>query len=84
MITWTYQYKMIFILGFIQVTTYNMYRHSPLRIPIPHFGRVKPRRFISCALRNSRQASVGFEPRTSRSAGERATNVPTRPENQLS
>ena len=31
-----------------------------------HLGRVESRRFIPCALRNSRYASEGFEPRTSR------------------
>ena len=29
-----------------------------------HLGRVEPQRFISCALRNSRKASVGFKPQT--------------------
>ena len=43
-----------------------------------HLGRVEPRRFICCAQRNSRQASEGFEPRTSRSAGECTTTGPTR------
>ena len=38
-----------------------------------HLGRVEPRRSISCVQRNSRNASVGFEPQTSRSAVERAT-----------
>ena len=35
---------------------------------------------ISCALRNSRQAGVGFEPRISRSVGECATTGPTHPD----
>ena len=42
-------------------------------------GRVEPRRYISCALRNSREASLKFEPRSSRSAVERAATGPTRP-----
>ena len=51
---------------------------QPSKGTTSHIGRVEPRRYISCALRNSRKASVGFEPRTSRSAAERATTGPMR------
>ena len=44
-----------------------------------NLDRVEPRRFISCAQRNSHEASVGFVPRTSRFAVERAITGPTRP-----
>ena len=44
-----------------------------------HLDRVESQRFISCSLRNSCQAHVGSEPRTSRSAVERATTGSTRP-----
>ena len=44
-------------------------------------GQVELRGFISSAQRNSRQASVGFKSRTSRSAVERTTTGPTRPDN---
>ena len=44
-----------------------------------HLGRVEPRRCIYCAMRNSWQASVGLEPRTSRSRVKPATTDPMRP-----
>ena len=47
-----------------------------------HLGRVEPRRFNSCALRNSRYASVEFEPWISRSAVKCATTEPTRPDRE--
>ena len=43
-----------------------------------HLSRVEPRRFIYCAQRNSRSASVAFEPGTSVFAVERVTTGPTK------
>ena len=38
---------------------------QPSQSTSSHLGRVETLKFISCALRNSRKASVGFEPQTS-------------------
>ena len=57
----------------------NLHRHSPLRVPNHTLGEMSLRDFISCALRNSRQASVEFEPWTYRSAVGQATTVPMSP-----
>ena len=44
-----------------------------------HLSRVEPQKFISCAQRNSHQASVGLEPGISRLAVKRATTGPKCP-----